>query len=335
MTMPGLLLAVDGGNSKTDVAVLTVDGSVLSVVRGPTTAPVHVGLLGSMDGLEALIAKARAAAGIAPTDPPFVAGVFALAGADLPHEEAELAQAVRGRGWAHAVSVRNDVFAVLRAGTDAGPGVAIVCGAGINGVGVDRRGREVRFPALGPISGDWGGGFDVGMAALGAAVRCVDGRGPDTTLAVAVPAYFHRSDPIDLMTAVHLGELAEDRMTELPPTVFAAAAAGDAVATVIVLRLADEVVAIATATLRSLGEPDDVPVVLGGGLLRAGLPLLDGAIRRGIEDSSWRAHVAHPSVVPVLGAGLLALDLVGAEPEAATAVRTWGASQDAIGDRRG
>ena len=48
---------------------------------------------------------------------------------------------------------------MLRTGTDRGFGVAVVCGAGINCVGIGPDGRQVRFPALGRITGDWGGGL--------------------------------------------------------------------------------------------------------------------------------------------------------------------------------
>ena len=44
--------------------------------------------------------------------------------------------AIAQLGWAEATSVANDTFAVLRAGTESGWGVAVVCGAGINCVGV-------------------------------------------------------------------------------------------------------------------------------------------------------------------------------------------------------
>ena len=101
-----------------------------------------------------------------------------LAGVDFPSEERELREAVEARGWAERTLVGNDTFAVLRAGTERGWGVAVVCGAGINCVGVAPDGRHVRFPALGQITGDWGGGYDVGMAALVAAARSEDGRGP-------------------------------------------------------------------------------------------------------------------------------------------------------------
>ena len=323
--MSDLLLAVDGGNSKTDVLLTRGDGRVLAAVRGRTCAPLYLGLAGAMDCLDELIAKTVAEAGLPAQSEPMAAGVFALAGADLPHEEAELLAAVTERGWVRHPIVRNDAFALLRAGTDRTWGVAVVCGAGINCVGVSPDGAVARFPALGPISGDWGGGHDVGMAGLGAAVRSVDGRGPKTVLAQSIPAYFGRTDPIDVMTAMHLGDLPERRVLELPPVVFAAARHHDEVASSIVMRLADEVVASAVAAILRLGlEDSDPDVIMGGSLLRAGLPLLDDAVGAGVRAVAPAAVVSHVAVPPVLGAALLALEEIEAPASAYEHVREWG-----------
>jgi N-acetylglucosamine kinase-like BadF-type ATPase len=327
--MSDLLLAVDGGNSKTDVLVLTDEGEVLGSVRGRTCAPFHLGLAGAMDCLDELIAETLRVAGRSTGSIPLRAGVFALAGADLPHEEAELLAAVSGRHWVRDAAVHNDAFALLRAGTDRPWGVAVVCGAGINCVGVGPHGDVARFPALGGISGDWGGGHDVGLAGLGAAVRAVDGRGPATALTETVSAYFGLPDPVAVMTAMHVGELDERRVLELPPTVFAAAASGDAVAGQIVLRLAGEVVACAVAAIRRLGLQDSDPdVVLGGSLLRAGLPLLDDAVRSGVLAVAPGAVVSHVAVAPVVGAASLVLEGVGASDQSHERVRRWGLTHD-------
>jgi N-acetylglucosamine kinase-like BadF-type ATPase len=323
-----LLLAVDGGNSKTDVLLLDVEGTVLGQVRGPSCAPAHQGMGPGLDALDLLVRRVLAdatattpARAPAPARP--VVGVFALAGADLPHEEAELLAACRRRGWVERAVVHNDAFALLRAGTDQGWGVAVVCGAGINGVGVGPDGALVRFPALGAISGDWGGGHDVGLAALGAAARAQDGRGAPTLLATTVPAHFGFPDPLALITALHVGDLPEARLVELPPVLFEAARRGDAVATAVVARLADEVVAVAGAAIRRLGVSEaDPDVVLGGGLLRAGLAQLDDAVRAGIRRQAPGARVIAVDRDPVIGAGLLALAEVGAPSSAARRLRS-------------
>jgi N-acetylglucosamine kinase-like BadF-type ATPase len=158
----------------------------------------------------------------------------------------------------------------------------------------------------------------VGFAALAAAVRAQDGRGRPTVLATAVPAYFGLPDAMAVSIALHRGELSEARLVELPPLLFDAAREGDQAASDVVLRLAEEVTAFAGAAIRRLavsgGDPD---VVLGGGLLRAGLPLLDDAVRAGIEREAPRAAVVFVPSAPIVGAGLLALTEAGASPEAA------------------
>ena len=219
-------LAVDGGNSKTDLALVRDDGGVLALVRGGMSSPHHIGLDGSVELLQRLYDEACEQAGFA--GPADVAHVL-LAGLDFPTEERALHEALAARGWAERLTVGNDTFAVLRAGTERGWGVAVVCGAGINCVGVGPDGRHARFPALGAITGDWGGGYDVGLAALSAAARSEDGRGPQTLLERSVPAHFGLGAPSELAEAIHLGEIPQRRVTELAPVVFAEAGA-DAVA---------------------------------------------------------------------------------------------------------
>ena len=42
-------LAVDGGNSKTDVAAISVEGEVLGFARGPASSPHHIGVEGTVE----------------------------------------------------------------------------------------------------------------------------------------------------------------------------------------------------------------------------------------------------------------------------------------------
>ncbi len=253
-------------------------------------------------------------------------GQFLLAGVDFPDEERELWDAVTERGWAARVTVANDTFAVLRAGTDRTWGVAIVCGAGINCVGVGPDGRQVRFPALGAITGDWGGGYDVGLAALSAAARSGDGRGPSTSLERAVPAHFGLETPLEVARAIHRGEIASRRLVELAPLVFSASATDEA-AVAIVDRLAEEIVALARAALERLDlEGAEVDVVLGGGLIRAADERLLLAVQRDLAVVDPRATVRPTTLPPLVGAALRGLDELDAGPEARRRVR------DELGD---
>jgi N-acetylglucosamine kinase-like BadF-type ATPase len=314
MSVPVAVLAVDGGNSKTDLALVAGDGSVVALVRGPQSSPQHLGVDGSLAVLERLLADAAEQSGVARDGGPAAeTATLLMAGVDFPAEEEAVRGAVAGRGWAERVRVGNDTFAVLRAGTERGWGVAITCGAGINCVGVGPDGRQARFPALGAITGDWGGGYDLGLAAVSAAARSEDGRGAKTSLERAVPAHFGLETPTDLAEAIHVGRIQQRRVIELAPLVLAEAA-DDAVAAEIVAKLADEVVALARVALARLeltSEP--VEVLLGGGVLQsAGGDLLD-AIRQGLRAVGPNITVRPTATPAIVGAALLGLDDLGAD----------------------
>ena len=150
--------------------------------------------------------------------------MFCLAGADLPSDERSILRRVQQHGWTDETVLRNDTFAVLRAGTDRTWGVGVVCGFGTNCSAVAPDGRTYRFPALGWIAGDWGGGSDIGEAALWHAVRSEDGRGRRTSLASGVAEHFGFRRPRQVMQAMYFGRVPESRVAELPPVVFEAAA---------------------------------------------------------------------------------------------------------------
>jgi N-acetylglucosamine kinase-like BadF-type ATPase len=312
--MNGLLLAVDGGNAKTDLALVAPDGSVLALVRGPGSSPHEHGVDGALDRIEALLLEAGA-------DGPAAHAELLLAGVDFPAEVEAVQRRAQERGWAERVEVANDTFAVLRAGTERGWGVAVVCGAGMNCVGVAPDGRHIRFPALGTITGDWGGGQDVGAAAVWAAARSQDGRGPKTTLEQLVPAHFGLETPLQLAEAVHAGGVSQRRFVELAPLVLLEAARDDAAAR-IVARQAEEIVTSVRVALERIGEVDEpADVVLGGGLMQARDPRLLAAIESGLAELGIPYSLRVVDSPPVVGAALRALDINGAEPSAYARLR--------------
>lgn len=318
MGLTARVLAVDAGNSKTDVAVVAADGAVLAAARGGGFRPPVEGVEAAVDKVAEVVREAFAAAGVTSVD--HVSAC--LANADFPVEEEQLTTALHARAWGTTVEVRNDTFAILRAGVTEPRGVAVVCGAGINCVGMRPDGRTARFPALGRISGDWGGGWGLAEEALWHAARAEDGRGPATSLADALPAHFALPSMYALVEALHLDRIAAARRHELTPVLFATAAAGDPIARSVVDRLADEVVTMATVALTRLDLlEEETPVLLGGGVLAARHARLEDGVR---DLLATRAPKAVPRVVtasPVLGAALLGLDRVGASQEVQARVR--------------
>jgi N-acetylglucosamine kinase-like BadF-type ATPase len=316
------VLAVDGGNFKTDLALLDSSGRLLSLVRGGGSNAHYVGVEGCVEVVEGLLERAIARAGLGPLQRPLASTAqILLAGADLPEEFSALRARIEQQNWSDRLVADNDTLALLRAGTDRGWGIAVVCGAGSNCVGVAPDGREVRFPALGPITGDWGGGADLGLAALAAAARSVDGRGPRTVLEQAVPAHFGLSEPLEVARALHLHQIPLARLGDLAPVVLAVCD-DDAVAAAIVRRLADEVIAFVNAVVHRLELTGaDPEVVLGGGVLRAVSPHVVETITRGVRELAPKARVVVAPSEPIVGAALLGMDALAADASASVRAR--------------
>ena len=301
---------------------------MLGFTRGPLSHPHHIGVEASADVIDRLAAEVGVPADLA---------VLLLAGLDFPDEEDAYAAEAERRGWASEVVVGNDTFAVLRAGSANGWGVAVTCGSGMNCVGVGPDGRHVRFPSLGPISGDaMDGAGAVGRAAVGAAARSEDGRSPKSVLERIVPEHFGCATPVELAREVHGGRIPWRRLGELAPLVFEAADT-DAVAAEIVDRQAAEVVAFVRATVQRLGLVDaEVEVVLGGGVLQAGNARLLAGVEAGLRDVGPRllAHVATSR--PIVGAVLLGLERLGAGPDACGRAQSeLDRATDSLGDVAG
>ena len=94
--MSELLLAVDGGNAKTDLALVDGEGRLLSLVRGPGCSPHEHGVEGALDRIEALVIEAGA-------ESPVDYAELLLAGVDFPSEVANVQARAQERGWAERV----------------------------------------------------------------------------------------------------------------------------------------------------------------------------------------------------------------------------------------
>jgi N-acetylglucosamine kinase-like BadF-type ATPase len=317
------VLAVDGGNSKTDIALVGADGRLLAAIRGPTTSHQAVGLEAGIARLVGLVEEVARQAGLdASARPISTIGVHAIAGADFTADVRMLERALADARLSARDVVVNDCIGALWAGASEGWGIALICGQGINGAAIAPDGRTARFDGVGDISGDWGGGTSVGMSGLAAAVRARDGRGPRTSLERLVPAHFGLGRPSAVTRAFYDDRIADARVGELSPVVFGAAGEGDPVARAIVDRLADELVNMAVALARRTAMTRrPVEVVLAGGVFSTTDEPFFARIEAGIRAVVRDARLVRLDVPPMTGAALHGLDLVAAAGPARRAAR--------------
>jgi N-acetylglucosamine kinase-like BadF-type ATPase len=306
----GLILGVDGGGSKTAAVVATSEGELVSSLRGPGTNSHAIGAVAVADVIGVMLADAA-------LEVPVDQAVLYLCGADVPADIVELEAAIRPRGWSRKLTVDNDTFAVLRAGTDAPDAIAVICGTGINALGRSADGKIARYPSLGWETGDWGGAEMLGREVLRLAARGEDGRGEPTVLSDLVRDHFGAATVEEVGADVHYKRLPMSRLAELAPGVIEAAGSGDAVAWSLVDLLATEIVLMTIRTLKDLALKE-ADVVLGGGMLHGG----DGLLYQLVTERLPLGASPVPALdEPVLGAALAALDAAGATDAAKARLR--------------
>jgi N-acetylglucosamine kinase-like BadF-type ATPase len=317
-----LVLAVDGGNSKTDVALLNEEGSLLSWVRGPGSA------LGPRQTAAVVARLAALAAHEAGLDPDELAGVHAsccLAGADLPVQVEALRTALTAERVWGSVEVRNDAWALLRTGAAPGvPAVGVVCGAGLKCV-AHAEDRRFEFPGLGWQSGDLSGAGDLlAREAVRAAARDEDGRGPATALRQAVCDRLAVASVREVAERLLAKKLTERQLGVLVPVVLSLADAGDPVAFTLVDGLAVEVATLARSARRRFAPASAAwTLVLGGGLFREPDGRLLAAVRAAAPGLEDEFRIAVPDAPPVAGAALLGLDQVATDASVRSVCRAF------------
>lgn len=322
------VLGVDGGGSKTLAAVGDETGEIRGVGRTGRSNHQGMGMQPAMGAIRAAIEGALAQAGIGGDD--LDVAFYGLAGADLPEDFAMLRPAVHDLGFGRQIGLNNDTAASLRSGTDNPNAVVVGWGSGTNGMGRNAQGGEIRLPALGDISGDWGGGDELAREAIRLVARAHDGRGQPTMLTGMVLASLGVPDVDEMIRALYLHQVEGDFLRRLPPLVFRAANAGDMVAGELVDRAATEVAVTAVALLRRLGlieVPADV--VLAGSVFRAEGTLLLDAVRERLNRDAPRARIVIPDIEPVVGAYFCALDMAGITVDRDVRARA-GASYEAV-----
>jgi len=319
-TQTEAVVVADGGGSKTDLALLTTDGSLLSRQLLPAFPPYQDGPARTTEKLDEAIGPLLAAAG----NPRVVMAALCFAGLDWDYEKAEFRDVVRRYAWARqGLLVDTDTFPLLRAGTDEATAVAVICGTGMNCVGRRADGAQAWFAAVGETSGDWGGGWTLGMESIWHAARAADGRGPDTVLRELTPTALGCASMDEVTLGFHTGRFNEhDDVKNLAPLIFDAVKLGDEVALSVVDRQADEIVAYAVAAMRRLGITGQrCPVVLGGGVIAARHSCLLQAIDAKLAEQAPLAYTVIVTDSPVVGAGLLAFDALAATPDVLDNVR--------------
>lgn len=306
-------LGIDAGATKTYALLGDESGRLIGLGKGGTgNHQSQGGLPLAMASIARAVEEALAAGGLAPGEVHHAA--FCLAGADLPCDYAMLEEAIRKRWPDMRFSVHNDSFAGLRAGLTGRWGVVSICGTGTNQAGIGKDGRELQVGGLGGLFGDYGGGADLGRAAVAAVFLAAEQRGVETALTGPVLAALGAADVDDLREKLYRGQIERGRIFALAPLVFEAANRGDQAAQEALIEMGRRMGRSVGGVIRQLNLCDEeVEVVLAGSTWKGNNPLLVDAFRLEVHRVAPRARLIRPRFEPVVGAWLLALERAGLE----------------------
>ena len=299
-----MVLAVDGGNTKTVAAVATLEGHVRGCARG---GPSDIYGTGSVEAgfgeLAATVGRALDEAGAEPAA--VTASAFSLAGADWPEDHDLLTSLAAERLGVRDPLVVNDALGGLRAGTAAWEGMAVVCGT-FNAVGARNRDGRVFHLGFWP---DRTGAYDLSVNALKAVYRAGLGLGPATALTERALALYGADDPLALLHHfTRRGHPGAGEVVRMAPVLLDVADAGDPVARALVREAGTVLGDEARVSAERVGLPlAGTPVVLSGGVFEHPSTLLAGAIMERLPG----ACAVRNGYPPIVGALLLALDRAG------------------------
>jgi N-acetylglucosamine kinase-like BadF-type ATPase len=297
-------LGVDGGGTKTHVALMNGDGWVTCEgVAGPSN-PLRVGVETAVSNILKAINEACDTAEISRGD--IVAATLGLAGV----RRADLRQRIRDsfmqRLRVPRAEVVTDAEIALYATTLGKSGLVVIAGTGSVCLGKNDKGKTAIAGGWGPLAGDEGGGVGIAREALQAVAKASDGRGIPTVLSKRASEYFRASGPENLIVAIYSPQVDNSRIAGFARHVVESAQAGDAVATDILREAGFELGLAACSVIERLGlRRRKVPIGCVGSIFKAG-EILTAPMLQTVHTVAPKAFLTEPLMPPAHAAALMA-----------------------------
>jgi len=305
----GHVLGIDGGGTKTRVAILDETGHLLATgTSGPSNYN-DVGENVTQENIGRAVEAARQAADL--PAPPFDAVFLGMASVVSPQDRQVIRNMAEALNLAPAelIGVDHDCRIALAGGLTGRPGIVQIAGTGASTYGRNAAGEAWRSGGWGPLLADEGSGYWLGIQAMIAAVRSYDGRLPHTPLEERVLAELGLSDMNEIMHRLYVEGRPRAEIARLGPLVIAVAGAGDPYALALIQQGSEEMADCVLAVARRLGlDKGPSELALVGGVFQGGDVVLD-PFTKAIHARLPQCRLTPAELPPVLGAGILALAL--------------------------
>jgi len=194
-------------------------------------------------------------------------------------------------------------------------GVIVLSGTGSFVHGRTPDGRRLHAGGMGPVLGDHGSGYDIGLRGARAAFasRWIASR--RTTLEQAVPRGLGVADLEEVFHLIYTNGIGRHRLASLARIVNEEAERGDPIALRCLTEAADSLADLVVDVVEELGlGKSEFPLIASGSVAQKSRLWWEQVCRR-VRETAPRMRPVMTRLVPAAGAALVALRRMGAAPE--------------------
>jgi N-acetylglucosamine kinase-like BadF-type ATPase len=300
-----IYLGVDGGGTKTNIALMDEGGKVVAEGIGGPSNPLRVGVETAVANIAKAVDAGCDAGDISRGD--IIAGTLGLAGVRRADIRERVCDSFIDRYRIRRITVVTDADIALYGTTMGKAGLVVIAGTGSICLGINDKGERAMAGGWGPVAGDEGGGRGIAGEALHRVAKASDGRGLPTMLSERAADYFRASNVENLIGAIYSPQMDNSRIAGFARLVTESAQNGDEVATEIIRDAGLELGTAAVAVIKKLGlEKSSFPIGCVGSVFNAG-DLLTGPMKKVIAVAAPKAHLALPQMQPSHAAAVMAM----------------------------
>ena len=301
-----LYLGVDGGGTKTHIAIIGTDGELVCEGFAGASNPLRVGVETAVSNIIAAINSACDSVNKNRGD--IVSATLGLAGVRRADLRQIIHERVVERLGIRKVEVFTDAEIALRGIGKNKAGLVIIAGTGSVCIGQNARGETFSAGGWGPLAGDEGGGAGIALNALHKIAKASDGRGRPTMLSDMAVDYFRAGKLENLSVAIYAPQVDNARIAGFARFVGEAAADGDKVAIEILREAGFELGMAAYAVIKKLNlQRSRVPIGLVGSVFKAGSLVTDSLLQT-VHKIASKAYLLDKIIKPAHSAAQMAYE---------------------------
>jgi N-acetylglucosamine kinase-like BadF-type ATPase len=304
-----LYLGVDGGGTKTHIAIIGTDRELVCEGYAGASNPLRVGVETAVSNIIAAINSACDAVNKNRGD--IVSATLGLAGVRRADLKQIIHERVVERLGIKKVQVFTDAEIALRGLGENKAGLVIIAGTGSVCIGQNAKGEKFSAGGWGPLAGDEGGGAGIALNALHKIAKASDGRGEPTSLSDAAVDYFRAGKLENLSVAIYAPQVDNARIAGFARFVGEAASEGDKVALEILREAGFELGMAAYAVIKNLNlQRSKVPIGLVGSVFQSGRLVTDSLLQT-VHKIAPKAYLLDKIIKPAHSAAQMAYEING------------------------